>query len=306
MTLALLLCLTTGALAWLTSVQEPDIQPYVTSLHQMCLDHLPPLSLWKEAHAAVVCGKKLKSGASYDAFRSSGLLHLLVVSGAHLLFLERILRRVLPFLPKPMLWTSLICTTYACMALLHPPVVRALLSLHLHLINRHFKLFWRKDQEVLYTGLVCLCIFPSWSKSYSLALSWAASLALTLPWPKSPWKPLLQSFSVYLLLWPFLMSFAPQHPATIMINWIGAPFIGSILFPASILSALFHPLTPVADFLWNISTKGLSLISETWSPLTPQPGWPLVGLWVFVIIFHILNHFLWIYLRRRRCFNESF
>ena len=56
------------------------------SLHQICLKILPP-SDYLEVNQALVCGENLKSEALKQLFIDTGLYHLIVVSGSHLILI---------------------------------------------------------------------------------------------------------------------------------------------------------------------------------------------------------------------------
>src|SRR4051812_25925963 len=90
--------------------------------HIFCLEHAPLHSVWSSYYQAMVCGESLDAGPTYDLFRRSGLLHLLVVSGAHLIFLNRM---IVPVIGKGgwksfLLFLCLFCYVLICQA--NPPV----------------------------------------------------------------------------------------------------------------------------------------------------------------------------------------
>ena len=59
------------------------------ALHEQCLLQTPP-SEWPSFYKALICGQRLPSNAYLSAIKTLGLIHLFVVSGAHLQFLNAI------------------------------------------------------------------------------------------------------------------------------------------------------------------------------------------------------------------------
>ena len=104
---------------------SPDILAF--SLHEKCLQFSSFQSETADIYKALVCGHRLPKGLIKETFVKSGLIHLMVVSGAHLLFLERLWKSInLPFFRTGGILFLLIL--YALTANLHPPVLRALFS----------------------------------------------------------------------------------------------------------------------------------------------------------------------------------
>lgn len=150
----------------------------------MCLKSCPPV-----AHAdflrAVVCGEPL-SGAAVAAslhgdFVRTGLIHLLVVSGSHLIGLEIWVRFLSKALRPPRLRDAVIFSSLAAfvaMTLATPPVVRAFAAWVLAWTNDRQRLGWTRAQILTMSGAATLATCRTRWDIGSLVLSWVAALAL--------------------------------------------------------------------------------------------------------------------------------
>ncbi|MGI9549437.1 MAG: ComEC/Rec2 family competence protein, partial [Bdellovibrionales bacterium] len=169
------------------------------------------------------------------------------ISGAHLLFLERLWKKI-PLLPSRIKNGSLylILILYAMAAQLHPPVLRALFAFCLFRFSNSKKLFLNSQIVTHVSGILCLIYKPSWIHSFSLQLSWIASLL------QNNKNSLFKAFLTYFAILPIINRWQELHPLTLIINWILAPVIGAVLFPLSFLSLFFKPLHLVTDQLWSL------------------------------------------------------
>ena len=255
-----------------------DISHISNTLHELCLEQLnfdTPLS---EIYKALVCGKRLAPGYVKEIFIKGGLIHLTVVSGAHLLFLEKFWKH-LPwpaFLKNQGLFIVLIL--YALVSHLYPPVVRALFSFFLFQLSRSFKLFWNSHLITLLSGILCLIYKPSWIYSFSLQLSLLACFLQNISI-----SSIKKSFFIYIFILPVINRWQALHPLTVLINWAFTPIIGSLLFPLSFLSPFFPPIYMITDFLWSIVLQVLKIMSFFPSQ-SPIMKWfiPKEGMWLYV------------------------
>ena len=102
----------------------------------------------------------------------------MIISGAHLIFLEKTWNLLPSFRFKNFL-LGFFLLIYSMSAGLSPPVLRALFSLLLARINKALKLFWSPYVRVQISGLLCLFCQSSWFHSLSLQLSWVASIGMS-------------------------------------------------------------------------------------------------------------------------------
>ena len=227
-----------------------DLRELSREMHELCLKQLSFKSSFPEIYKALVCGKRLPYGELKQLFVKGGLIHLTVVSGAHLLFLESLCLK-LP-LPKKIKngGISLFLILYALASQFQAPVLRALFSFFLRQASQKLKLFWSSAGITLLSALLCLIYNKDWLSSSSLQLSVLASLLYS-----SSQSFLKKSFLIYLFLLPFLNRWQSLHPLTVVINWICAPVISGLLFPFSFLSPFLPFFYKVSDFLWLIFLK---------------------------------------------------
>lgn len=238
-----------------------------------------------DVYKSLVCGKRLAFGQIKELFIQGGLIHLTVVSGAHLLFLEKFWKKIpLPvFLKTHGLFAVLIL--YALASNLYPPVVRALFSFFLFRLSHSLKLFWKAHFITLLSGFLCLIYQPSWVSSFSLQLSLLASFFQNVS--KSSIK---KCFFTYLFILPIVNRWQALHPITVLINWTVAPLISSLLFPLSFISPFVPHFYILTDFLWETTFSVLQLVQ-----IFPSESfliqWFLPKEWIWfyiVLIFSIL------------------
>ena len=205
---------------------------------KICLNATPQ-SPHSALYAAFICGTQLPSGLVQELFKEAGLIHLLVVSGAHLVFVERLVS----WLPKRARWASLL--VYSWLTGFGIPIVRALLR---RLCDHIFVNWgWTRLQTEAQTTAILLVLHPAWLHSQSFLMCWACALAMQAPWhwPKN-WPQLSVSLKCYTFLFPL----CPSSPLSIAWNSLVAPAMGEILFPACLLAYLFPITVPITDQVW--------------------------------------------------------
>ena len=257
------------------------------NLHHLCLTGLNFNSSFPDIYQALICGKRLPYGSVREIFVKGGLIHLMIVSGAHLIFLERLLIKapIPKSLNRGFIYLSLIL--YACVSQLNPPVLRALFSFFLLRFSRKYKLFWSPVSITLLSGVLCVIYKPETQDSFSLQLSVLTSLLY-----HSCRDSLKRSFLIYLFVLPIINHWQDLSSLTVFINWILAPVISAFLFPLSFLSAFFPFLYPLSDRLWLICLKVLQGIQ--FLPFQQSLyDWRLPKEWIW---FYII--FLWVFLAR--------
>lgn len=278
-----------------------DVSHISNTLHKLCLEQLNFNSPEAEIYKALVCGKRLASGHLKETFITGGLIHLTVVSGAHLLFLERFWKHLpLPkFLKNQGLFIVLILYAFACH--LYPPVMRALFSFFIFQFSRSLKLFWNAHFITLLSGILCLIYKPSWIYSFSLQLSLLACFLQNISI-----SSIKKSFFIYIFILPVINRWQALHPLTVLINWAFTPLIGSLLFPLSFLSPFFPPVYMITDFLWLIVLQVLK-VTNFFPSQSPLMKWfiPKEWMWLyvsfvcfFVFIINFLKKNLFLYPKR--------
>ena len=209
---------------------------------------------WPEIYQALICGKKLDYTSPVKAlFVKGGLIHIMVVSGAHLIFLEKLTASMLPS-KKYQIINLILLMSYAFITGLQPPVLRAFMSYLLFHISYSKKLFWSPLLRTLLSAGLCLIYSPAWLHNLSFQLSVIAVLLQNIPRSQ-----LSRSFFIYLFLLPILNRWQNLHPITVILNWILAPVIGAILFPITLATSLIRPLYMLTDELWYILIRVLDV-----------------------------------------------
>ena len=213
-----------------------------------------------------------------SVFTYAGMIHLMVVSGAHLLFLER-MWSVFPKIKIKSFLVFLSLVVYALTAGLHPPVVRALMSFFVYRFSKRFNLFWSSQWRIMISGILSLSFNPAWVFSTSLQMSWIGALAFSF----SKHSKILSCFLCYIFLLPIIGGWTTLHPLSVGINWMLFPIVSTVLFPLSVLSFIFPWLYPVASFLWSMVIEVLTFLGS----ILEKP--PLYAPW-------IAQKFVWIYI----------
>jgi len=279
-----------------------------SGLHTVCLSHTPS-SRYAALYAAIVCGKPPTTlPEALTSLRSAGLIHFIVVSGAHLLFVSQIIGFLLQ---KILFWTSQSFASsvkFACLASFvamtnfQIPVVRAFLLQSLGSTFGANSRFLSPSVQVALTGLATICLFSTKTSLSSLWLSWAASLVLVFPFKNS--SLLKRQCFLFTVMTPLLLQYTTPHPISIVFNLILGPVLSLILLPVCLLSFLLPPFTFVGDWLWSV----LILICSMGPESGPQStSYNLPGLFCFSYLatLHLIAYYLEVQYRKRVILEQS-
>jgi predicted membrane metal-binding protein len=253
---------------------------------------------------AIVCGTAIHSPSLRNEFRDTGLIHLLVVSGSHLVCLELLLSFILKHWKFKDLALLIVFVLFALITSGQPPIMRAIASNLLGRGNKIWRLCWTRTQIALMSGFFTLPFCHGQSGSLSLLLSWSASLILaelsTSPNERSDpclsrlihWRNLALSALrlhslMYVFLLPLLLPLSAPHPLSILSNWILGPVLGFVLFPISALGFLAGGLNiaaTICDRAWAYALSAVGLAAEQVPPaLKPIPFAPIYS-WLYVTL----------------------
>lgn len=262
-----------------------------TRLNSICIQ-ASPTSHWKYAYEGIVCGVPLTNSDFKSHLITTGLIHLIVVSGSHLLFLEAFCEK---FCKKKSVVVAMLIF-FTLLTNLQPPAVRALISIFLNQFSNKYFLFWTKSQHVFVSGIITLLFFPSWITSISFVMSWSASFALASN--RFHNHRVRHHVWIFIILFPIFLPLSPLNPISILANLIFAPIIGTILFPISIFG--FVPgVTKLTDYLWtsfDFAIQKISVIAPT--SIDPVPV-PFFFLWGYLFLLHIFSHVRFVKQRQR-------
>lgn len=250
--------------------------------HAQCLALAPP-GTHKILYQALICAHKSGSSSSLLLFKDLGMIHIFVVSGAHLLFLSRILT-IISFnkINKSAKLTLLFLYLVICQFPL--PAVRAWVFLLFRFLNKAFDLNTPLLFQILLSVICCLFIQNTVSLPNSLLLSWLACVALS-----STTHSFTQSVVCFTLLYPVLMQWAAPPILSIILNCFLAPIIGGLLFPLSFFSFFIGHLSLVTDWIWRALLNFLQ-----WLPTFSEnrndalQTTPNSLLWIYALTTHLL------------------
>ncbi len=278
---------------FLPSISLGWLSPLTEVLHTWCLDRIAAHTSQIEIQSALICGERLPFGKIRKIFTDAGLIHLMVVSGAHLIFLEKNLN-FLPQWPYKNLFTAFCLIFYSLVAELHPPIFRALISFFLSAFSKKFQLHWNSYWRVMFSGIICIILNPHWISSISLQLSWTGALAFSY----SKHSKLMAQILSYMLILPLISQWTTIHPLSIGLNWILFPLISITLFPLSILSFIFPYLYPITQVLWSSMIQFLTFLQPFLEKIpfyiNPIPfsfRWIYIG--ILFLIFQILEKIIY-------------
>ncbi|MBX7231380.1 MAG: ComEC/Rec2 family competence protein [Bdellovibrionales bacterium] len=271
-------------------------------MHYWCLKQMPQESTYLNLYSALLCGKELPVGTYRSAFQSIGLYHVLVVSGSHLLAIQKLLEPICHKFIFSQILINIILFIYCLLCDANPPVIRAFVYCLITQLAFVRKWYWNSAQTTLFSGIVTLIFFPQWIRSLSFNLSWIAALAVQwahhLTQSKLKTAILTNGFMV-----PALVGWTVIHPFGWIANWLIAPLMGEGLLLLSFLGCLNSWFTYLCDKVWG----GLFFLLNQWSQMIPsQPSSPAkANLIVFYLWFlqSIWLFFLW-HKKKRKSFIQ--
>ncbi len=243
-----------------SSLRERLMQRYVSKTDSRELSGVGLAFLFGESRAVLT--ERVKG-----AFSSTGLAHLLVVSGLHVGTIALILFKLLPF-PYGA-WLSMAgVSLYVFLIVPHnPPVLRAYLMAMLLLLSL---LTFRRANSVsvlFFSGSLILTLYPGYVASYSFWLSFFATLYILLSLQDSRPEGLLKgslkvSLAAFTGVSPLLSTFGNVSPLSVLLTPLLSPlvFVYSSLGMLCLVSGFL--LSPLVE-LFNLAGE-LFLLSVEW------------------------------------------
>jgi hypothetical protein len=260
-----------------------------------------PSSRHSELYEAIVCGAQLSKSPLKDALKTSGLIHLMIVSGSHLVFLTQLIEILIDritsashqSLKTPCVRWKLITIVmgllvFALACRFQPPVARAWFYLLLAQSNLSWRLQWTKLQRITLSSLLALPFCASQNDLYSLFLSWTASLALlthgsTTGPSGSPLNSILREAKTYLVLLPALIPIGAPHPLSITAQVAMGPLLSRLLFPAALMAMFVSPLALLIDVLWDAAIWCCMELGRRMPDGWARRPWGLLFMWSYVL-----------------------
>ena len=252
--------------------------------------------------SALLCGKNISTQSRQSLYAVSGLIHLFVVSGSHFILLEKLAC----FFRVPLLVRLTLHTAFLFFSGFQPPAARFFIQFILFTGFFQNSSGLRSDQKTFLSGILTLCLFPSWITSLSFLLSWAASLIISCcqEITNITHRILLRQIFIFLILFPLLCHIQTPHPLSIPLNLLLGDLLGITLLPLAVLAVFFQSAFLLMEFLLMSLSRFLEIIFHTtWHRLLvvdvpaflPQP-W--MATWVLLI--HALVHLVLIKWRRQQ------
>lgn len=269
--------------------------PVTLYTHHLCLDRIPAASIAAAELRALVCAENFATLAGSGLYISAGLIHLFVVSGAHLMLIEKMLS---PLISSGAL--LLLLCAYALACGLNPPVTRALIAFAIGAWLNTKNIKWPGHLKILVAGLCTLLFHFEWILSFSLQLSWvAAFLVSAFAAHFSSGTPLFKQWLFFISMFPTLMFFQVPGLTGILLNLFFAPVLELVLFPMALLVAVFNFLHPLFDLLIGALRQLLQLLELKNQLQTEEiPPGLVVFNWALILALHALAHVLFIRMKR--------
>ncbi len=229
------------------------LHPVALYLHQTCLNFSPPNVISSQELNALVCGQDFLSLADSQIYIVSGLIHLFVVSGSHLVLIERTLSKLENKFYVSSEITHLILMVYIFVCNLNPPIVRSYLFIVVLALSKKYFLQLKNNNALLAASLIGLILQPQWITSLSYQMSWIAGL--TLIYIDEIYKKshlLIKNFLFYLHFYLTMLFLGLPQIVTVVISTVLSPVLEYVLFPLAFLVFLWSDLSVLFDFLIQI------------------------------------------------------
>jgi competence protein ComEC len=269
--------------------------------HSFCLNQVPSHATSAAEIKALVCAENFSNLSQQQLYISSGLIHLFVVSGAHLLFIEQFLNKISGEKKLPFTLLFSVLFAYGLMCALNPPVSRCLIGFAVNefLFVRNIR--WPAHFRILVVGCLTLLVNPDWISSLSLQMSWVAAFTVTLTSELFKERSAFFRQSLFFIfLYPMIMWFQPASPGIILSNLFLAPVLEFILLPSAFLAWIFHVFTPFFDFLIQIFVTMLNGLEFNYASGADSPSNLALLNWIFILSLHLVAHLYHVFQNRVR------
>ena len=246
--------------------------------HKHCQSYSPQTA-HKALYEALICGRRIPAEQSLE-LKQMGVIHLFVVSGAHLKFLLFWLRKLLPTGRHGPLHALTLMYCFVCNG--NAPIIRAWTHWQWKNLNRGQKLFFTPHTVLLLSVMSTLAFSPEEFTRLSLPLSWLACLGIM-----TSHHPFYQSLLIYIFCYPIIQSFMGLSIWSVIVTVFISPMVAFFLFPLSLLSFFLQPLIPLTDALWSIFNTICSFTAQHIPTMTASFSTPSAfSLWLYCLALH--------------------
>lgn len=233
------------------------------TLQETCVDYSPHHSDHTESLNALVCGTSVKNLLIKDIFLTTGLYHLLIVSGSHLQTLIWLLNKNslrTKWLAQTLKWSLLFAYCLTCG--FGAPVIRALVAELLRALSKGFHWHWSPWRVQLVSGFALLSISLDSFSSFSFYLSWLASLGFIFPLPQRSSSIAKHFFICLVISLLMLIPFYYQGPLSLLMNFALGGFLSLWLFPLALLTKVLWLIKIDISKLFDVTFEALLEILE--------------------------------------------
>ena len=236
-------------------------QPLATWLHQSCIDYGPQnVKAVKELNA-LVCGQDFQSLADSEIYIHSGLIHLFVVSGSHLVLIQRTFLKFEKFFEDRTQFVAQLLTLiihsflfiYIFICDLNPPIVRSYFFIVVLSFSKKYLLQVSTQNALLIASLCGLILQPHWITSLSYQMSWIAGI--TLIYIDEIYRQshlLIKNFLFYMHFYLTMLFLGLPQVVTVLISTAISPLLEYILFPLAFIVYILSDLGPLFDVLITV------------------------------------------------------
>lgn len=280
-------------------------EPVAEFAHQICLEKLPPNSNYLPELKALVCAENFTGLHQSELYVASGLIHLFVVSGSHLVLLEKIFNFVVLKNRNLRFIIYFLLVTYSLMCKLNPPVCRCLIAFAVSEFLYGRNIHWPAHFKLLIVGFLTVTLSPDWIDSLSLQLSWLASFVVALELKNNGLHTIfLRQILFFIILSPTVIFFQNTSFTHLLTNLLLAPLAEYILFPLALLTWIIHPFV----FLFDFSLSLLRLLLENFEFKAQLHNFELPTEirylnWIIILGLHLLSHLHYVKLKRLERLN---
>ncbi len=267
--------------------------------HKICKEVLPVNSLEVDTLSSLVCGEKVTDQKRLKSLRMTGLIHIFVVSGGHLIFLSEILNH----LRWPLSLRFCFLSFFTLFTGFQIPCVRSLMQFSVGELLKSSKHSLRNDQKVFLCGVILLMLSSDLVSSLSLQLSWGAALALAINQQLAGQKSFLirtltGSLLVYLMMYPLLSLITGLHPLSILWNISLGTLATVVLFPLCGLAMLNSLALKLVDSVMPLFWRAVEAAHSMTSSFS-QLSWVLLYGWIWILFWHGAAHIFLVSFHRK-------
>jgi ComEC/Rec2-related protein len=236
-------------------------------------------------YRAIACGAH-PDPQTYASLKTISLWHLLIVSGGHFTALVITLNFIKPLSKLPVLKSGILLF-FCFWTGFQEPAFFSFVQIQFEALQKKKRLKLQNTQAILYSGVICLLLFPKWSNSYSFLLSWLCRISiLAVKRIKSLWH---QALIFYIILLPICASFSFISPQSILWNCLFGPLLSFLLFPLSLLIMLMpNTLGKYCDTLVDKFLMLVSLFQNTKTVPETYDRPAIFRFWIYLIMIHFI------------------